>query len=79
MARYAINEVTFKSPIACLGSSAWMAEIKQGGFASCEYDTADCMIVLVPGSVKPGLKKRRVHISNTLDVVYGPMLANNKD
>lgn len=71
MAKFSVVEMHLKQAHPKLGSSFWSVDLKQGGFESAEYDTADCMITLVPGNKKPGLKKRRIHVSNTIDLVYG--------
>ena len=76
--KYAVTEVTFKQALACVGGSAWMATVKQGGFEAAEFDAATGMLALIPGKARPGLKKRRVHVSNTLDIVYGVTIAASK-
>jgi hypothetical protein len=71
--KYNVTEVTFKQSIPSLGSSAWMVTVKQGGYDSCELDTAEGLLTLT--STKPGLKKRRIHVSNTNDMVFGATAA----
>lgn len=71
MAKWSVTEVTFKQALPNFGGSAWMATIKQGGFETAEYDSAECMLTFTPGKDRAGVKKRRVHVSNTLDMVYG--------
>jgi hypothetical protein len=68
--KFEVIEVTFKGPITSLGSSAWYGPAQSGGYISAEYDTETQLVTLEPGP-KPGLKRRRVHISNTADMVFG--------
>lgn len=72
--KYNVIEVVFHRPIPSLGSSAWMATVNQGGYDSCELDTESGLLSLT--SSKPGVKTRRIHVSNTADMVFGPTKAS---
>jgi hypothetical protein len=69
--KYNVTEVVFKQALAALGGSAWFATAKQGGYESCEFDSSEGLLTLVPGKERPGIKKRRIHVSNTVDMVFG--------
>ncbi len=75
MAKYNVLEATFKQAIPVLGSSAWMISVKQGGYGSCEYDSVEQLLTLTPDTGRQGLKKRRIHVSNTADMVFGPTIS----
>lgn len=74
--KYRVTEVLLKQAHPKLGSSFWSADVKQGGFESAEYDTADCLITLIPERSKTHLKRRRIHVSSIVDMVLGATLAS---
>ncbi len=73
--KFNVVEVTFKTANSRIGGgSMWASEIKQGGYDSCEYDTE--LGLLTFETKLPGVKKRRVHVSNTVDMVFGATVAS---
>ena len=75
--KYNVVEVTFGRPVSAFGSQAWFATAKQGGYEEAELDT-DTGILTFKGRAA-GLKTRRVHVTNTVDMVFGATKAATKD
>lgn len=74
--KYAVKEVNFKGAVTALGSSRWDETVKQGGYVSAELDTDEHFVTLLPAKDKPALKKRKIHVTNTSDIVTGVVLSN---
>lgn len=75
--KFRVHEVLFHKPLPSLGSGAWY-EIAAGKYAAADYDTDTGFLTLYPNEGSPGLKKRRVHVSNCAEMVWGPTLAGAK-
>lgn len=64
--KFRVKRASFKAPIPCLGSSAWMEGVKQGGVAAVEYDNEDRMLLL--DAPKETI---RVPVEAVLEIVLG--------
>lgn len=51
-----------------------MAMAKQGGYEEAEFDSATGFVTFT--SKRPGVKTRRVHVTNTSSMVFGATLAS---
>lgn len=70
--KFNVLKVNFKGAVTAFGSSAWYSTVRQGGYDEAELDT-DTGILTFWG--KSPLETRRIHVSNTSDMVFGPTKA----
>jgi hypothetical protein len=69
--KFNVKRVTFTTPRACLGGSSWMADIKQGGVQSAEFDEGTRMLTLNAPS-----EKIRIPAEGVAEMVYGATRAS---
>jgi hypothetical protein len=72
VAKYNIVSVVFKQAIPAVGGSAWMANIKQAGVQSAEYDSTERLLTL------HGTPKRRIPVEMIAEMVFGPTTSSKE-
>lgn len=72
MAKYNVKKVRFKQAMPEVGGSAWMADIKQGGITSVEFDSTERMLTMLTA-----VEKHRIPVENVSSMVYGMTSAAN--